>query len=50
MGNVFRICDECRTPNAKTLTQKRKQIDPDAEIEVGCQSYCGPGLKRHLHL
>jgi uncharacterized protein YuzB (UPF0349 family) len=48
MSNEFRVCDECKMINIKSLVPRLKEIDPEAEVEMGCQSYCGIGFKKHF--
>jgi uncharacterized protein YuzB (UPF0349 family) len=42
MANDIRICDKCRHMKVKSMLPKLKEMAPDAEIQVGCKSYCGP--------
>lgn len=40
--NDIRVCDKCRHMRMKTSVEKLQKLAPDAEIRVGCKSYCGP--------
>ena len=42
MANDIRVCDQCRHMSMKSVLPKLKKLAPDAEIKVGCKSYCGP--------
>ncbi|MGL4337481.1 MAG: DUF1450 domain-containing protein [Turicibacter sp.] len=44
--NEFRVCDKCKATNINTLLPRLKEIDADAKVFIGCQSYCGPGRDR----
>ncbi len=40
--NNIQICDKCKHTRVKTLLPKLQKLSPDADIKVGCKSYCGP--------
>jgi uncharacterized protein YuzB (UPF0349 family) len=42
MANDIRICDKCKHMKVKSTLTKLGRIAPDAEVKVGCKSYCGP--------
>ena len=46
MANEIQICDQCNHTRMKTIMPKLRKMAPDAEIKVGCKSYCGPCGKR----
>lgn len=48
MTNQFRICNKCKAMNVDTLIPKLKEIDPNAEIIVGCQNFCGIGQTKNF--
>lgn len=42
MANDIRICEKCKHTSLKSIMPKLKKLAPDADIKVGCKSYCGP--------
>lgn len=40
--NDIRVCDKCKHMSMKTTVAKLQKLAPDAEVRVGCKSYCGP--------
>lgn len=43
---IFKLCDRCKGTNVKTLVPKLKELNPDAEIQIGCQNFCGIGRSK----
>lgn len=43
---IFKICDRCKGTNLKTLLSKLKEIDKNAQIQIGCQNLCGIGRSK----
>lgn len=41
--NEFKVCDKCKGSNLATLIPKLRKADEEADIKIGCHSYCGPG-------
>ncbi|MFC3747857.1 MULTISPECIES: DUF1450 domain-containing protein [Bacillales] len=46
MANDIRVCDKCNFTSLKSIVPKLQKMAPDAEIKIGCKSYCGPCGKR----
>ncbi|RXZ82227.1 DUF1450 domain-containing protein [Paenibacillaceae bacterium] len=42
MANDIRICDKCKHMKVNSSLKKLGEMVPDAEVKVGCKSYCGP--------
>lgn len=40
--NDIRICDKCKHTRMKSILPKLQALAPDAQIQIGCKSYCGP--------
>lgn len=46
MANDIRVCEKCKHIKLKSMVSKLQQMAPDADIKIGCKSYCGPCGKR----
>lgn len=46
MANDIRVCDKCNFIKMKSILPKLQKMAPDADIKIGCKSYCGPCGKR----
>ncbi|MDD2625890.1 MAG: DUF1450 domain-containing protein [Tenericutes bacterium] len=44
--NEFKTCNICKGFDGNLLAEKLKEIDPNAIIDVKCQSMCAIGAKR----
>jgi uncharacterized protein YuzB (UPF0349 family) len=42
MANDIRVCDKCKHMKMKSTLSKLQKLAPDADVKVGCKSYCGP--------
>jgi len=41
--NKLGICDKCKAVNYKNIINQIKMLDPNIEINIGCQNMCGVG-------
>lgn len=46
--NEFKICDICKAIDEASLGSRLKELDPDCEIIVGCQGFCGIGATKNF--
>lgn len=46
MKNKYGICDKCKGVAYKSIINKIKEFDKDAEISLGCQNFCGIGRSK----
>lgn len=44
--NEFKICNKCNSFDFDLLAAKLRKIDPNAKINIGCQSMCAIGSKK----
>jgi uncharacterized protein YuzB (UPF0349 family) len=44
--NEFKVCDICAAVNSESMIRRLKEIDPEAEIIVGCHGFCGIGATK----
>jgi len=46
--NEFKICDICQKDQATTLKPKLEELDPNANIIVGCHGFCAIGATKEF--
>lgn len=44
--NQFKTCNICKGFNSDSLVEKLKKLDANAEIMIGCQSFCAVGASK----
>ncbi len=44
--NEFKICNICTGFDGNLLNERLKELDPNATIDIKCQSMCAIGSKR----
>jgi len=44
--NNIKVCNLCAATNIETLIPRIKEVDANAEIEIGCVGFCGIGATK----
>ncbi len=44
--NEFKTCDICKGFDGTLLSEKLRELDPNASIDLKCQSMCAIGSKK----